>query len=316
MKEVESNNYTNPVKLINPAFYKVVNEIRKDTINLLYCLYLELVWKHTSLREEHFYLKALLENNEKAKEICGQLLVDYCTDFQKVHGKLPKVLDVGCGPVSSLAYLKYNSLADLIGVDPLAREYAELLKLHDKLSPVMQQYAVGEDLTDTFPEQSFDIVHIRNALDHCSCPALVWFNMFKLVKVEGILVHSHSIREATKEGFKQLHQYDLYPSNEQLWIKDKFGKEYCLTKDLPIQVYYHRESHNNDGTGWFTTVYKKQDSKVTSTEFMLNLVNALTTTYKWRSQWTFNLEKVIFKIAEAIEPSLVPLKIDINQDRF
>lgn len=41
----------------------------------------------------------------------------------------PKVLDVGSGPPSMLAYGAYNKLLELTCVDPLADRYKELLKL-------------------------------------------------------------------------------------------------------------------------------------------------------------------------------------------
>ncbi|ELS03145.1 methyltransferase family protein [Xenococcus sp. PCC 7305] len=311
-----STTYYKPVRSFNPGIYKILNNIRKDIRNILYCLYLELVWKDTSLKREHYYLKSLIDNNVEAKNICGQIVLDICQRFIAENRTMPKVLDVGCGPISSLAYLTHNNFADVIGIDPIAEEYRILLEQHNITSPVTQYYAIGEDLSSNFSEESFDIVHIRNALDHTQCPPLVWLNIFKLVKKGGLLVHSHSVREATKEGFKQLHQYDLFPDAEHLCLEDKFGNIFNLTNDLPVEVDYHTQNINEDNTGWFTTAYRKVDTKVESVDYLNSVLKALTNSFKSRSEWTFYLEHTMFKMIESLEPTLVPLKIDINPNRF
>jgi len=38
--------------------------------------------------------------------------------FKRQHGRRPDVLDVGRGPISSLAYLAYHDLANVVGIDP------------------------------------------------------------------------------------------------------------------------------------------------------------------------------------------------------
>ena len=308
--------YKEPIKFLNPSLYKQLNSVRKDIRNILYCLYLELVWKETSINNEHFYLKSLLNNDDQCKKICGEVVINLCNKFIEENSQKPDVLDVGCGPISSLAYLAHESLANLVGVDPIANEYKLLLEKHNFTSPVTQHHGIGEDLSDVFSDESFDIVHIRNALDHTQCPPLVWLNIFKLVKKGGLLIHSHSLREATKEGFKQLHQYDLYPDNQDLCLEDKFGNIINMTGGLPVEVAYHTQNINDDGTGWFVTAYKKLDTEVTSVDYVNSILKALTVSFKRRSEWSFYLEHTLFKFIESLHPSLVPLKIDINPDHF
>ena len=89
-----------------------------------------------------------------------------------------------------------------------------------------------------------------------------------------------------------------------------------MTGGLPVEVAYHTQNINDDGTGWFVTAYKKLDTEVTSVDYVNSILKALTISFKRRSEWSFYLEHTLFKFIESLSPSLVPLKIDISTDRW
>jgi len=70
------------------------------------------------LRTNHWYLQNLSKNGERCAEICGRTIIDMEASFKRQHGRRPDVLDVGRGPISSLAYLAYHDLANVVGIDP------------------------------------------------------------------------------------------------------------------------------------------------------------------------------------------------------
>lgn len=293
-----------------------IRDLREDTRHLYNSLYWEVAWKRNSLENKHWYLQSLLNNDDECRRICGESIIDVCKAFQKEHGRIPYVADIGCGPISSLAYLVHEGLADVLGLDAVADEYADLLAQYDIKSPVKQVQGIGEYMDREIADESFDIVFCRNALDHHQCPALAWLNMFKMTKVGGQIIQSHSIREATKEGWKQLHQFDLYPDEElQLCIEDSSGHSFSLTKYLPITKTEHRLNVNDDQTGWFVSHYRKEHSEIDSSIFWSNMSKQLTTSFAKRSKWAFQLEELVFKLDEKNDPKAIPMKLYISTER-
>ena len=272
---------------------KLTSAIMSDPRNLAWCYEQELGWKRGRLKERHWYIHELANNGPRARQICGVAFVDLCQQFSKAHGCVPTMLDVGCGPVTSFAFLAHEGLAKIVGIDPLASRYATLLSDFDLRSPAEQLNGAGEWLDGVIPETSFDIVATRNALDHHQCPPLAWLRMFEHTKVGGFLGQSHSIREATKEGWKQLHQYDLYPDDDHthLQLSDGEGRRICLTSTLPLEKVLATARHNEDGTGWFTSLYKKTDAVVPADYYASVLEHAAYSLAK-RHEWALHLETV------------------------
>ena len=204
------------------------------------------------------------------------------------------MLDVGCGPITSFAYLAYEGLADIIGIDPLASRYAALLADYGFESPAKQLDGAGEWLERVLRGRVFDIVTTRNALDHHQCPALAWLRSFEHTRMGGYIAQSHSIREATKEGWKQLHQYDLYPDEDHTHLKldDSEGRHLCLTSGLPLEKVFSTANHNEDGSGWFTSVYKKLDTVVPA-DFYASVLEHAAHSLEKRHEWALGLESIM-----------------------
>ena len=288
-----------PIRRLRQALRKkmssnIVQSVMSDPRNLATCYEQELAWKRGSLKTGHFYLQNLTKNGPKARRFCGGVFVDLCREFAAEHGRIPSLLDVGCGPVTSYAYLVYEGLANVVGVDPLASRYSKLLADFGLESPAEQLDGAGEWLDDVMPEREFDIVTTQNSLDHHQCPALAWLRMFEHTRVGGYLAQSHSIREATKEGWKQLHQYDLYPDEDHihLWLDDGRGKDLCLTNSLPLEKVFSTANHNDDGTGWFTSVYQKHDTSVPD-DYYSRVLEHAAHSLKKRHEWALDLESLI-----------------------
>ena len=271
-----------------------VRAVRSDPSNLAWCYEQEIAWKRGNLKSGDYYLRNLTKNGPMARQFCGGVFVELCRELAVEQGRIPSVLDVGCGPVTSFAYLAYEGLAQVVGVDPLASRYSELLANFGLESPAEQLDGAGEWLEDVVPEREFDIVAARYSLDHHQCPALAWLRMFEHTRVGGYLAQSHSIREATKEGWKQLHQYDLYPDEDHthLWLGDGRGKDVCLTSGLPLEKVVSRANHNDDGTGWFTSVYRKRETAVPADYYARALEHAARSLKK-RHEWALSLESLI-----------------------
>jgi len=186
---------------------------------------------------------------------------EYPQLFDKYLNLLPKenaikVLDVGSGPLSMLAYGHYKKLYDLDCVDPLADIYRKLLeKYHFEISYGMIN-CPGESLSNILATNSYDIVWIHNALDHSQNPETVMIEMSKVLKRGGYLCVAGWAREGTAEGFLGLHQNDLYLEDGHLVLATKGSATSKVIDSLPkLQVVEH--DTNNDTREWFHIVYRK-----------------------------------------------------------
>ena len=103
----------------------------------------------------------------------------------------PKVLDVGAGISSAVGTIKPGHKITLSACDVLADAYDVLHSLYGLRPYVKIEFAPVERLTDKYEENSFDIVRMRNALDHCYDPFTGIFEMLKVAKIGGTvrLIH-------------------------------------------------------------------------------------------------------------------------------
>lgn len=88
--------------------------------------------------------------------------------------------------------------------------------------------------------------------------------------------------------------YDLYPDEDHthLWLDDGRGKDLCLTNRLPLEKVFSTANHNDDGTGWFTSVYQKHDTSVPD-DYYSRVLEHAAHSLKKRHEWALDLESLI-----------------------
>src|SRR3989338_138201 len=153
--------------------------------------------------------------------------------------KMPLVLDVGSGPISLLTWGFHEGFFDLVTVDPLADDYAKLLKAygHDAaVGSIKSIQSVSEDISRFIVQGSFDIVYCNNALDHTTSPRRSLEEMVKAVKSGGYIMISGRSHEGSHEGFDAIHQHDLYLENGTLMRKGKDTEGEPLTSGLNLDT--------------------------------------------------------------------------------
>ena len=101
------------------------------------------------------------------------------------------------------------------GIDPLLDMYRMILERHglDGLPAIACQRELNiyaEELASALPPESFDIVFTRNAIDHVEDPVAVIDQAEMCLRPGGILVLDFHTREGSRQGWEQLHQFDLY----------------------------------------------------------------------------------------------------------
>ncbi len=130
-------------------------------------------------------------------------------------GSAVKVLDVGCGPFTHIGTVSDRWRVEITGVDPLADEYSALRE-EFRLARRGVRYVAGEaeTLAERFPENHFDLVYCRNALDHSRDPLLGIRQMIKVLKAGGCCWLTHSTDEGEKQRYRGLHRWNFSPQDD------------------------------------------------------------------------------------------------------
>jgi SAM-dependent methyltransferase len=185
-----------------------------------------------------------------------------------------ELLDVGCGPAPAVIG-KYSKQVEITACDPLADHYQDLLDRHGIRSPVRLVKADGEELVAQFGSERFDIVHIRNALDHSYRPVDIVRNMVRCAKPGGLVMIRTVIEEGANEGYHGLHQWDIYPGAGDFYIRHRDGDvtavRAALGEDIDaLLLGTHSSFHNAELQDWLDVVLIRKGA---STRFVAQVEN-------------------------------------------
>lgn len=126
------------------------------------------------------------------------------------------VLDVGAGPMTQVGHVFKGSPVDVTAVDPLADFYDDLPFRRPR--PVATRFGFGETLSKSFAENSFDIAHARNSLDHSMDPLKCIYEMINVTKPGGYIVLHHCMAEGARTSYVGLHQWDLLAKGGSFFV--------------------------------------------------------------------------------------------------
>lgn len=133
-----------------------------------------------------------------------------------------EILDVGAGPLTVLGKRAPGKTFTITAVDPLASEYDRMLEAFSVVPPVRTVAAEVERLREPFAADTFDVVHMQNALDHSYDPVAGIEEMLAVAKPGGWLVLQHAIDEGESAAYDGLHQWNLTLEDGKfvVWNKD------------------------------------------------------------------------------------------------
>lgn len=191
-------------------------------------------WKH------HFDNHFTIANFIQRENAFPSPLLPFIHDLQQRNKRKPRLLEIGPGPASLLAWGAEENLFEITAVDPLAKEYEQLLAKYGLEYPVKPVKGYAEFLLELFSPESFDIVYSSNALDHSRSPKKCLENISLIVKRGGIVYLEGFCREGTNEQWTGLHQHDLLPEKGHLLHFNKKGQCTNLTQNLKLRCVFER----------------------------------------------------------------------------
>lgn len=120
------------------------------------------------------------------------------------------ILDCASGPATTLGKTIEGEPVRLVAVDAHADEYAGMLEDLGLRAPVPSRPGEVERLGELFAPESFDLVYMRFALDHCYGPAEALRQMYDVTRAGGTVLIEH-YREDGDTVYQGLRQWALHP---------------------------------------------------------------------------------------------------------
>lgn len=146
-----------------------------------------------------------------------------------------KGIEFGTGCFSMLEYSEAKSV---IGIDPLADEYNNILPNKNSKVTIIQ----GDGENVTFKDDTFDWAVCWNVLDHTPSPEKMVSEMFRVIKPKGKIYFNVNFDD------------QLSPAHYGLWRKDTVEKYFGNYKKV-----YEKEIRNEpDQQTWYYAIYEKE----------------------------------------------------------
>ena len=111
-----------------------------------------------------------------------------------------KILDIGCGPGTlTLSLATYVPSGMIIGIDHSAEviKIAQSLMSSTSSPPTNMAFQAGDVYALNFPDETFDVVHAHQVLQHLSRPVDALKEMMRVTKTGGFV----AVREADSQSF-------------------------------------------------------------------------------------------------------------------
>jgi SAM-dependent methyltransferase len=168
-------------------------------------------------------------------------------------------INIGSGPFAPSGSESGRTGVRMTAVDPLAYSYKFLKKKHNITAGIIPEYCMVERLTEKYGVNTFDVVYMRNALDHAFSPMFGIMQMIAICKIGGKVVLQHSENEALRENYHGFHQWNLCVENGDfiVWRRDD---KYNISKMFNEYVNVIVEDKPKSRVG--VIMLKKKDIKI------------------------------------------------------
>lgn len=173
-----------------------------------------------------------------------------------------RILDVGAGPVTHLGYTYPGKQLLICAIDPLAEEYARLLRELHVECPIPTIKGQGERLLDQFEPESFDLVYASNSLDHSYNPLAIVDNMLQVVTRGGFVMLRHYRNEGRTGNYHGLHQWNFDIRNGDLVIwneRQRHNLSHGFAEGARVRCHIEDPSSHGvfDYTEWVIGIFQK-----------------------------------------------------------
>jgi SAM-dependent methyltransferase len=138
--------------------------------------------------------------------------------FTRVPTERVRILDVGAGPLTVLGKVLPGRRLEIHPIDALADDYDRLLAEAGIVPSVRTVRCTAEEVARRYAQETFDIAHARNCLDHALDPLRAIEGMFAVVRTGGFIVLSHERNVGDGTGYDGLHQWNFDAADDDLLV--------------------------------------------------------------------------------------------------
>ena len=182
---------------------------------------------------------------------------------EQYFGKDFNFIDVGSGPFSRCGRITDKVNMVFTAVDPLAEAYNALKIKNDVNNGIEIETAFVELLGKKYNENTFDMVHMSNSLDHCFDAMYGIYQLIYICKIGGKIILRHTENEAERSEYNGLHQWNLSVHNGEnsfvIWGKDK---RYDVVELLKEYVDFYIYPDISEGDWVFNKVVMIKKKKI------------------------------------------------------
>lgn len=204
--------------------------------------------------------------------------------------------DIGSGPFSRCGRITGKYKVDYVFVDPLGNIYEDIKNKCgvDNGNHITRGFV--EFLDKQFKCNSFDIVHMSNALDHCFDPVFGIFQLLNICKIGGVVILRHAENEAVNENYFGLHQWNLSLKNDKntflIWNESK-SIDVCDTFKEYADFKLEKDITERNGTWVYNQVVmtKKKDVVIPENNYLFDFVAATYDLYAQTQQDKLEYER-------------------------
>jgi SAM-dependent methyltransferase len=171
----------------------------------------------------------------------------------RAGGKV-RILDCGAGPLTILGKRLDDREVELVAVDALADEYDRLLATYQVVPLVRTLHCEVEELEAMFGPDEFDLVYMRNALDHSYDPVRGIRQMLRVAKPGCSVFLDHRVDEALHGRYRGLHQWNFRLEDDAgfvIWNRDA---RFVVQEEIPDAKVGPAEVSARWGDDWITVV--------------------------------------------------------------
>lgn len=170
----------------------------------------------------------------------------------------PRVVDLGSGPLSVLAAAHERGAVDVVAIDPLADEYAQLIAERGWDYPVIPSAGSGEALVDVVGRDAVSVVYCRNALDHAASPRRCLTQVRDALRPGGLFLVEGVAFEGTHQNHEGLHGHDLFVADGALRCRDRNGDvDIAVDGLVPFVAVPDASTETARAPEWFWVAYHK-----------------------------------------------------------
>jgi SAM-dependent methyltransferase len=180
------------------------------------------------------------------------------------QGRAYRILDIGAGPLTTLGKVCDGRAVDLVCIDPLASVYDALLNANGITPPVRTLYGEAERIDQMYGENSFDLVHAANSLDHAHDPVAAIKAAVRVVGPGGHVVLEHILNEGDREHYGGLHQWNFGVEGNSFTITSKTGQVTNMAEALAgvARVTHSIQEIGDPRTGGILAILMVQIQKI------------------------------------------------------